>query len=115
MIKGLAAAQVMVEEPGIPLVPALGHLGRDADGGFFLGIEIDVEMFGLQDLIVEFLILDLVPAEILAERRLQKEAQAEEERRQNEKSSGQSFMVKSGTHGHFSFRGTDDSPFPDLS
>ena len=63
----LLAPQVVVEQAGVAFVPPLGHLAGDLDGLFLFGIVIDVEMLGLEHPVIEFLPLDLVPAEILAE------------------------------------------------
>jgi hypothetical protein len=41
----LPSAELVVEETRIALVPPLGHLGRDADGGLS---EIDVKMLGFR-------------------------------------------------------------------
>ena len=60
----LAAAQLVVQQLREPRVPALGHPRGHPRRGFLLRVEVDVEMFGLQDLEVELPVLHLVPAEI---------------------------------------------------
>src|SRR5262249_46506120 len=61
----LAGLHFVTEELRVARVPALGH-PRHARGrlAFFL-VEVDVEVIGLQDLELEILVLDLVPAEVL--------------------------------------------------
>ena len=61
----LPTAELMVQEARKPRIPALGK-----DAGLFhrlafLGIEMDVEMFRLENLEIEALVLDLVATEIL--------------------------------------------------
>ena len=65
----LASLELMVEHPGKPGVPALGHQARLLDRFPVLEIEVDVEMPGLHDLEVELLVLDLVPAVVLGRER----------------------------------------------
>ncbi len=59
--EGLAALELVVEHPGQPGVPALGHEAGHLHRALVLEIEIDVEVPGLHDLEVKFLVLDLVP------------------------------------------------------
>jgi len=50
------------EQPLEPRVPAFRHARRDFDAVMLFGIEIDVEVLGLQHLEVQLLVLDLVAA-----------------------------------------------------
>ncbi len=61
----LPSAQLVVEDPGQPGVPALCHTSRLFDGFAGLGIVVDVKVLGLEHLKVEILVLNLVPTEIL--------------------------------------------------
>ena len=61
----LPAAQVVMEQTRQPQVPALGHARRLLGGRALLGIEVDVEVLGLQHLELEGLVLDLVAPEVL--------------------------------------------------
>ena len=62
---GLPTVQLMIEYPGEPSVPALGHAAGLVDCLAGLRIVVNIEMFGLQYFEVEALVLDLVPPEIL--------------------------------------------------
>ncbi len=61
--QGLAATELMVKEPGEPLVPTLSHQGRHFN--IDTRIVVNVEMFGLEHLEIKVLILDPVATEIL--------------------------------------------------
>ena len=61
--ENLASAQLVVEEPRQPCVPALGH--ERSVLGLHLVVVVDVEVLGLQYLEVEVLVLHLVSAEVL--------------------------------------------------
>ncbi len=60
--EGLAALELVVEHPGQPGVPALGHEAGHLDRGLVLEVVVDVVVPGLHDLEVEILVLDLVPS-----------------------------------------------------
>ena len=65
----LPAAQLVLQQPGQPRVPPLGHSRGKPHRGFFFRVVVDVEVLGREHLEVEALVLDLVPAEILRARR----------------------------------------------
>ena len=59
----------MVEQPS-PGIPSLGHTRGEVDAFLRAGIEVDVEVLGLENLKLELLVMDLVAPEIfLGERR----------------------------------------------
>ena len=60
----LPAAQLVIQQTRQTRVPTLGEPGRHARGIFFLRIEIDVEVLGLQHLEVELLVLNFVATEV---------------------------------------------------
>ena len=66
----LAASQFMGEDSGQAGVPSLGHARGHAGRRFLLGVVIDIEVLGLEDLELEDAILDLVLAEISDLRRV---------------------------------------------
>jgi hypothetical protein len=63
--QGLAAAELMLEEPRQPRVPALRHPRGDLRAPFLARVEVDVEVLRLEHLEIEMVILNLVLAEIL--------------------------------------------------
>ena len=62
----LPCAQLMIEQLREARVPALGHPRRHLRRRLFLRVVVDVEVVGLQDLEVEFPVLNLVAAEVAA-------------------------------------------------
>ena len=61
----LPTAELMVQEARKPRIPALGKDAGLLHRLAFLGIEMDVEMFRLENLEIEALVLNLVATEIL--------------------------------------------------
>jgi hypothetical protein len=61
----LAAAKLVPQQAFEPHPPTLGHAGSDLNTGPLAWIEIDVEVFSLEDLEVQVAILNLVPPEVL--------------------------------------------------
>ena len=64
----LAAPQSMLEDALEARVPSFGHTRGDANPFTFLGVVVDIEVLGLQDLKIEFPVLNLVAAEVLGRR-----------------------------------------------
>ena len=65
-MSGCRLLQLMIEQLGQARVPALGHARRHPGRVFLFRVVVDVEVVGLQDLEVEVLVLNLVPAEVAA-------------------------------------------------
>ena len=61
----LPAGQCVIQSTLETGVPSLGHSRGDLDPFTLARIKIDVEMLGLQNLKIEFLVLDLVATEVL--------------------------------------------------
>ena len=64
----LAVLHLVLEDRGEPRVPALRQAGRQLRRRLLLGVVVDVEVLGLEDLEVEVPVLDLVLAEVLGAR-----------------------------------------------
>src|SRR5262249_43739920 len=71
----LPFAELVAHHAREAAVPPLGHPGRVLYRSLLVGVEIDVEVLGLQHLVVELLVLDLVLAEVLGRRRVRRESE----------------------------------------
>ena len=60
----LALLELVLERAREPLVPTLSHPGRVLYGLGFLGVEVPVEVIGLEDPELEVVELDLVSPEL---------------------------------------------------
>ena len=79
----LAAVQLVIEDAGQPGIPPLRHASGVCRCLFLGGIEMDVEVLGLEHPEIEAFVLDFVPAEVLGlDRRRQRR---EEEREKPER------------------------------
>jgi hypothetical protein len=83
----LASAELMAKQALETGQPSLGHTRSDVDPFTLVWVEVNVEMFGLEDLKIQLLVLNLVAAEVLCGGWSREEA-GEYERRQGLSNAG---------------------------
>ena len=80
----LATLELVIQQAADASIPALRHAAGFPDDALHLGVVVDVEVLGLEDLGIEGLVLNLVATEVLSIGRFRQSGGSQQERQKEE-------------------------------